>query len=169
MSPEKITIGKIVNTHGCRGWLRVLPLTDFPERFRQMDRVLVVLNNTVREYVIEQVRPYKHFILIKFQTVSDLNAAAALKGALLQVDRQRLVKLPAGAYYIFDLIGMKVYTVEQEYLGEIKDVLQTGANDVYVVEGGQDRPLLIPALKQVVREIDLEKRQMRVALPTGLR
>lgn len=171
MPPEKelITIGKIVNTHGYRGWVRVIPLTDFPERFFQMDRVLVALGKTFREYEIEQARPYKQFILLKFKEVPDMNAAAALKGALLQVSRRQLVKLPADTYYIFDLLGMKVYTTGQEYLGEIKDVIQTGANDVYVVESGQGQPLLIPALKQVVKEVDLERRQMRVDLPAGLR
>ena len=171
MPPEQelITIGKIVNAHGYRGWVRLIPLTDFPERFFQMDRVLVVLGKTSREYAIEQARPYKQFILLKFKEVPDMNAALALKGALLQVDRHRLVKLPADTYYIFDLLGMKVYTTGREYLGELKDVLQTGANDVYVVESGQGRPLLVPALKQVVKEVDLKKRQMLVDLPAGLR
>ncbi len=166
---ELISIGKIVNAHGCRGWVRLIPLTDYPERFFRMDRVLVTLGKTCREYQIEQVKQVKKFILLKFKEVPDMNAALALKGAFLQVTREQLVKLPADTYYIFDLLGMKVYTVRSEYLGELSDVLQTGANDVYVVESGRGRPILIPALKQVVKEVDLKNRQMFVDLPEGLR
>ncbi|MEW6424558.1 MAG: ribosome maturation factor RimM [Bacillota bacterium] len=174
MPPEKekkdmITIGKIVNAHGCRGWVRLIPLTDFPDRFFKMERVFVARRENCCAYQIEQARQYKQFILLKFKEVPDMNAALALKGSFLQVGRDQLVELPADTYYIFDLLGLKVYTTRQEYLGELKDVLQTGANDVYVVESGQGRPVLIPALKKVVKEVDLEKRQMLVELPEGLR
>lgn len=174
MPPEKekkdmITVGKIVNAHGCRGWVRLIPLTDFPERFFKMERVFVAPGGNCRAYQIEQARQYKQYILLKFKEVPDMNAALALKGSFLQVGRDQLVELPQDTYYIFDLLGLKVYTTRQEYLGELKDVLRTGANDVYVVESGQGRPILVPALKQVVKEVDLEKRQMLVELPEGLR
>lgn len=167
-----VTIGKIVNAHGHRGWVRVIPLTDFPDRFLRMDSVLVTRGGTCTEYQIAEARQYKQFILLKFAEISDMNAALALKGAFLQIPREQLVVLPPDTYYIFDLLGVKVYTVAGEYLGELKEVLATGANDVYVVEGesgAAGRPLLIPALKQVVKEIDLKNRQMRVDLPAGLR
>jgi len=166
---EFITIGKIINTHGYQGWLRVLPLTDYPERFYDMCNVFVVRDKNYYEYSIDEVKQHKQMILIKFKEINDMNAALILKGALLQVKRAQLVKLPADTYYIFDLLGLKAYTMEQEYLGEIKDVLQTGANDVYIVENEQGQTVLIPALKAVVKEINLDTRQIRVNLPEGLR
>jgi 16S rRNA processing protein RimM len=155
--------------HGYRGWVRLIPLTDFPERFFNLDKVFVTRGKTCCEYRIEQVKQYKQFILLKFKEISEMNAASALKGAFLQLTSAQLVKLPADTYYIFDLLGMKVYTTRQEYLGELKDVLLTGANDVYVVEPEEGRSILIPALKQIVKEVDVRNRRMLVDLPEGLR
>lgn len=166
---EFITIGKIVNTHGYRGWLRIFPLTDYSERFFGMMKVFVVRDKNFNEYFIDEVKQHKHTILIKLKEINDMNSAIALKGALLQVKRDQLVKLPADTYFIFDLLGLKVYTTEQEYLGEIKDILQTGANDVYIIENEQGQTILIPALKSVVKEINFDTLQMRVLLPEGLR
>jgi 16S rRNA processing protein RimM len=166
---EFITIGKIVNTHGYQGWLRIFPLTDYPERFYNMKKVFVAQDKNCNEYNIDGAKQHKNTILIKFKEINDMNSALALKGALLQVKRDQLVKLPADTYFIFDLLGMKVYTTEQEYLGEIKDVLQTGANDVYVVENGLGQTILIPALKSVVKEINFDTLQIKVLLPKGLR
>mgnify|MGYP000224076946 CR=1 FL=1 len=166
---QYITIGKIVNTQGHKGEVRVMPLTDFPERFAGMREVLVEREGRRRSYVIEQVYRHKKFIIIKFAGVNDMSAAAALKGAALVVARNELVDLPEDTYYIFEIVGLRVYTAEGRYLGRVSDVLQTGANDVYVVEGaGRRRPLLIPALKQVVRSIDAAGGKMIVRLPEGL-
>jgi len=166
---EWITIGKIINAHGCQGWVRILPLTDYPQRFLDMRKVTVVRDQHYDEYGIDAVKRHKQMILLKLSKIDDMNAALSLKGALLQVRRTQLVKLPADTYYIFDLLGLEVYTVEQEYLGIVKDVLQTGANDVYVVANEQGDTVLIPALKAVVQEINFETRQIRVDLPEGLR
>ncbi len=132
-----------------------------------MDRVILSKANQDKEYFINQVKRHKNYLLIDFQGISDMNAAESLAGALLQVTREQLVKLPAGNYFIFDIIGLSVYTETSECLGKIEDVLQTGANDVYVV-GNDRQSILIPALKQVVRKIDLENSRMIVELPEGL-
>jgi 16S rRNA processing protein RimM len=119
---------------------------------------------------VETVAYHKRFVILTFREIPDMTAAEKLKGALLQVPRSELVPLPDGHYYIFDIVGLTVYTQEGERLGVVQDVLRTGANDVYVVQaesGGA--PLLIPALKAVVREIDLEGGRMTVVLPEGLR
>lgn len=164
-----ITIGKILDAHGVRGWVRVLPLTDFPERFLSMNKVILLQNGRYTEYRLVAARRHKQFILLCFEGISDMNAAKALKGALLQVKKEHLVKLPGDSYYIFDLIGLSVYTTAFEYLGELKDILQTGANDVYVVENKGGRSILIPALRQVVKKIDLDAHRMVVELQEGLR
>lgn len=167
MAEEYIRIGKILNTQGHRGAVRVLPLTDYPERFTKMRRVLISIKGSRREYSIEEAYPHKKFFIVKFKEVADMNAAEELKGGLLEVARDQLVPLPEDSFYIFDIVGLGVYDPGGQRLGEITEVIQTGANDVYVVETG-GRPLLIPALKQVVREIDLTGGRMVVELPEGL-
>ncbi|RKO66621.1 ribosome maturation factor RimM [Desulfofundulus salinus] len=166
---EYINIGKIVTTQGHRGEVRVFPLTDFPERFEQMDEVIIYHNGERKTYHIEKTRRHKGFIVLKFREVPDMNAALALKGALLQVTTEQLVALPEDTYYIFEIIDLDVYTLGGEWLGKVTDVLTTGANDVYVVQEEGKRPLLIPALKSVVRNIDLDQKRMVVDLPPGLR
>ncbi|MBE3586498.1 ribosome maturation factor RimM [Desulfofundulus thermocisternus] len=164
-----INIGKIVTTQGHRGEVRVLPLTDFPERFEQMDEVLIYHNGERKTYHIEKTWYHKSFVILKFREVQDMNAALALRGAFLQVTPDQLVDLPEDTYYVFEIIGLDVYTPEEDWLGKVTDVLATGANDVYVVEGEAGRPLLIPALKSVVRKVDLGKKRMVVELPPGLK
>lgn len=169
VTKEYITIGKIVNTQGNKGCLRVLPLTDFPERFYSMEKVVVFSETKRSQYQIEKATPHKKYIILKFKGITDMNTAASLKGALLQITKDQLVSLPAGTFYIFDIIGLDVYTVQEEYLGKIQDVLKTGANDVYIVKAqDNNRPVLIPALKQVVKEIDLKNKCMVVEPLPGL-
>jgi len=167
MSDEFIRIGKILKSQGNRGAVKVLPLTDFPERFRDMKQVRVKLQDSRPVYTIEEIKPHGKFLTIKFKEIVDMNAADKLRGSYLEVTRQEVVPLQDDCYYIFDIVGMSVFDQNETFLGRVTDVLQTGANDVYVVETG-GRPLLIPALKQVVREVDLQERRMLVDLPEGL-
>jgi len=167
MTEEYIGIGKILKAQGHHGAVRVLPLTDHPERFKKMRRVRVSLKGTGRDFSIEEACPHKNFYIVKFKEVADMNAAEELRGGVLEVARDELYPLPEGSYYIFDIVGLKVFDTGGAFLGEVTDVLQTGANDVYVVDT-EGKPLLIPALRRVVREIDLPGRQMVVELPEGL-
>jgi len=168
MAEELITVGEIVNAHGVAGAVRVLPHTDFPERFASMHQARVWVKDAHHIFTVEETFPHKQFIIIKFREVNDMNAALALKGGLIQVARSELVTLPPGHYYIFDIIGLEVFTPEGERLGVVRKVLRTGANDVYVVHRA-DEEIYLPALKSVVREIDLDARRMVVVLPEGLR
>lgn len=163
-----ITVGEIVNTQGNRGEVRVLPLTDFPERFKNMKKVRLQKDGRIDYYLIEKVYAHKKFMVFKFAGVNDMDIAETLKGALIMVTREELMPLPEHTYYIFDLIDLKVFNQTGRFLGQVTDVLQTGANDVYVVEGVSERPLLIPALKSVVQKIDLKEGQMIVELLEGL-
>ncbi len=165
---QYITIGKIVNTQGRRGEVRVIPLTDFPERFDVMDKVIIDLNGKTMPVNIEKTYPHKKFIIIKFSGFDDMNAAETLKNATLLIPRNELMPLPDDAFYIFDIVGMEVFTDDGRRLGQVRDVLQTGANDVFVVEDGERRPLLIPALKKVVRNVDVEQKKMTVCMLEGL-
>jgi len=167
MEIEHIRIGKIVNTQGNRGALRVFPLTDYPERFLNMTKVKVALEDQITEYHIEQASFHKKFVIIRFKEIRDMNQAMELKNGFLVVDREDLTPLPKDNYYIFQLIGMDVFDVCGDRLGALSEVIRTGANDVYVVETGA-KPLLLPALKQVVLSIDVTKGRMVVKTPEGL-
>lgn len=156
-----IAIGKAVAPHGVRGDVRVIPLTDFPDRFRTMKKVQL---EDGRALDIESVKYHNQFVHLKFRGIDDRDAAQALKGKLLMVGRADLVKLPEGQYYIFDIVGLKVYDEAGAYLGTVTDVLPTGANDVYIAEREGNKPLLIPAIKDVVKEIDIPGGKMTVRM-----
>lgn len=164
MEDTLITIGKIVNTQGHRGILKIFPLTDFPDRFLEMREVLVELGGRAVLYHIEESSLYKKYVLIKFKEILDMTMAEKLKGSLLKVPRQELKPLPEDSFYIFDIVGLKVYDTGGNFLGQVGDIIQTGANDVYVVDREGAKPLLIPALKKVVRELDVPGGRMTVEM-----
>lgn len=159
-----IIIGKIVGTHGNKGVLKIAPITDFPDRFLYMDRITLDLAGKQREYSVVKADRYKQHILLKLAEIPDMNGAEALKGAYIKVAREELTDLPEGSYYIFDIIGLKVYTTAGESVGTVEDVIKTGANDVYVVNTGKEPPVLVPALKDVVKEMDVKGGKMVVDL-----
>lgn len=165
---EFITVGEIVAPHGCRGAVRILPLTDFPERFLRMEKLILLRKGERKSYVVEEAREHKRFVIVKLAGIDTMDDAAALRGALIQVPRGETVPLPPGRYYVFEIIGLKVWSEEGAFLGEVSAVLATGANDVYSVQTPSGKEILIPALKAVVREIDLQEGKMVVRLPEGL-
>ncbi|MDO4203325.1 MAG: ribosome maturation factor RimM [Selenomonadaceae bacterium] len=160
----RLRIGKIGKTHGVRGELRINSLTDFPERFEGMTEVYV--NDELME--IKSVRYQNDVVLMSFKGIENREEAAALTGRYLFVNREDAVELEEGEYYTIDIIGLEVYDKETgTHLGTVTDVLSTGSNDVYVaapVEKGQ-KDILIPALKTVVSEIDIDGGRMVVTLP----
>jgi 16S rRNA processing protein RimM len=160
MIKRDIAIGKIVGTYGNRGMLKVLPLTDFPDRFLNMDRVCLELKGKQIEYGIAEARRHHKYILIKFREITDMSMAEALRGGMIMIGREELTALPEDTYYIFDIIGLEVYTSGGNLLGVVEDIIQTGANDVYVVGTGNKNPVLVPALKDVVREVDIKSGRM---------
>ncbi|MFZ5631624.1 MAG: ribosome maturation factor RimM [Bacillota bacterium] len=163
MIERDITVGKVVSTYGNRGMLKVLPLTDFPDRFLDMDRVTLEQNGKQRDFAVTGVKRHRKHILLRLGEIADMSAAETLKGALIKVGREELIPLPEDNYYIFDIVGLKVYSPEGDYIGVVEDVIQTGANDVYVVDTGDKKaPVLVPALKDVVREIDIKGGRMVV-------
>lgn len=169
MSKEYIAIGKIVNTQGHRGEVRIIPMTDFPERFFEMDEVLIQQNGKIRALTIDSARPHKQFIIVKFKEIPDMTAAEKLKEALIVITRDQLKELPPDTWYIHDLIGMSVLTESGEKIGTLVDVLTTGANDVYLVKtinGSKD--ILLPAIKDVILDVNIDTKTMTVFLMPGL-
>ncbi|KNZ69630.1 16S rRNA processing protein RimM [Thermincola ferriacetica] len=164
-----IAIGKIINTHGHKGEVKVFPLTDDPRRMEELEKVYFTSGESTRELTIKQVRYHKNFVVLSFEEIKDMNAAELLKNGEICITKDELRSLPEGSYYIFDIIGLNVFTNEGRYLGEVTDVIQTGANDVYEVRDSKSgKHYLIPALKQIVKSIDTEKKEMIICPMEGL-
>lgn len=165
---ELISIGRIAGTFGYAGMVKVIPLTDFPERFINMRTVKLQNRESISEVAIESVKPYKEGYLFKFQGIDSLEAAREYQNAHLKIDESELNPLPEGYYYHFQLQGMEVYDEERARLGVLKEVLETGANDVYVVDSEQYGEILIPAIKEVILDVNIETKIMKVKLLPGL-
>ncbi|KGG80776.1 ribosome maturation factor RimM [Caloranaerobacter azorensis] len=146
-----IKVGKIVNTHGIKGEMKVLPLTDDMTRFDELEYVYIE-NQKVE---IEDVWYKKNFVMLKFKDFDNINDVLCFKGKYIYIDRENAIELPEDTYFIFQIIGLNVYLKDGRFIGEIKDIIQTGSNDVYVVRDG-NKEYLIPAIKEVVKEINLD-------------
>lgn len=168
MKEEYLEVGNIVNTHGVKGELKVISQTDYPERFEELKQVYVEIKGSLKLFDIKGVRYIKGMVLLKLGGIDDMNAAEALKGCSVKINRKDARKLPEGSFLICDLIGLKVSTVSGELLGTVQDVLQLGSNDVYVTRNASGREILIPALKSVVKNVDIQGGTMQVELPKGL-
>ncbi len=159
---DLIAIGKIVAPHGVRGELRVAVLTDFPERFLTMKEVLVEGKGKM---TVTGVRPHQTMVLLTLAEVKDRDAAIALRGRLLQITRAELTPLPEDNFYVFDLVGLQVFDEAGTLLGTLAEVLQPGANDVYVIRLANGGEMLLPALRSVVLSVDIAGRRMVVRPP----
>ncbi|MBP8628971.1 MAG: 16S rRNA processing protein RimM [Negativicutes bacterium] len=159
MSMKKVVIGKISAPHGVRGEVRIVPLTDFPERFENLKTVFLEDDSKME---LESVKFSNKFIIAKFKNINSRNDIEIFNGKLLMLNRSDIPSLPEGEYYNFDIIGLEVIDDKGSKLGKITEVLKTGSNDVYVVEG--KKQILVPALKKVVKEINLVDGFMKVEL-----
>jgi 16S rRNA processing protein RimM len=151
---QYITIGEIGSPHGLRGEVRVIPLTDFPERFKTTGHVFLSLGNSLLEKAVQSAVVQRNGIVLKLEGLDSPEQAKKFRGTLLQVPRQELWPLQDGVYYHFEIVGLKVVTVDGSALGEVTEVLTTGGNDVYVVKDGLGQEYLVPALRSVVKKID---------------
>jgi 16S rRNA processing protein RimM len=164
--PAFLAIGRILRPHGVRGELRVEIHTDFPERFGVYRRVYV--GPGYKPYQIEAHRPHGGRVLLKLREVADRTAAEELRGQWVYIAIEDAVPLAKGEVYLHDMLGLRVETVEGEQLGEVADIIETGANPVYVVRGLQGE-ILIPDIPDVIEEIDLPRGELIVRLIEGLR
>jgi 16S rRNA processing protein RimM len=162
-----LAIGRVIRAHGLRGEVSVRVLTDFPERFETTAWVYLGNEFEASPYRLQSFRWHKQNVLLTLEGVTNRTQAEHLQGQLVQVPLEEAVSLPAGSYYLYQLIGLKVQDATGKVLGTIKDVLETGANDVYVVEcEGQE--LLLPAIPDVVKSVDIATGIMVVHLMDGL-
>ena len=165
---QYLKIGIITSTHALKGEVKVYPTTDDKKRFSLLKEVLISEKGRMRAIPVSNVRYFKEMVILKFKGLDRIEDVEPLVKSELFVDRKDGVPLSEDEYYIADLIGLKVYSGEDEYYGTITDVMQTGANDVYCVESEKYGEILIPAIKQCIIEVDLQKEKMTVDLLPGL-
>lgn len=163
-----LQVGAITSTHGIAGEVKVFPTTDDPKRFKKLKSVLLDTGRGMKELQIVQVKFFKNMVILKFKDHDKIEDVMTYKGKNLYVTRENAVKLKKDEYFIADLIGMQVYDEEDNCLGELTDVMQTGANDVYVVEMTDGKEVLIPAIGQCILDVDVEQGRMKVHLLEGL-
>lgn len=165
---EILKVGVITTTHGVRGEVKVFPTTDDSNRFKKLKEVLV---DTGREKIpmeIEGVKFFKQMVILKFRGLDTLDDAAKYRRAELYVTRENAVRLDKDEYFIADLIGVEVYDESDRRIGDLEDVMQTGANDVYVIRMTDGRELLLPAVRQCILEVDVRQGRMKVHVLEGL-
>jgi 16S rRNA processing protein RimM len=163
-----VLIGKIVGTHGVKGTSKIQLYVESLDVFEPGATLLLRRpDGSENRNEIIWVKPHTHGALLALKHIVNREKAKALVGSELYIDRARLPKLDENTYYWFDLIGLNVYTTEDRYIGRLDSIIETGANDVYVVKK-DDREILIPALKSIVRVIDIKQNIMQVELPDGL-
>ena len=161
-------VGVITTTHGVKGEVKVFPTTDDPMRFKKIKKVLLDNGKEKRELEIAQARFFKNLVILKFKGIDNINDVEKYRNAELYVDRDHAIPLQENEYYVADLIGLSAMTDEGETLGEIVDVMQTGANDVYVIETEDGKEILIPAIRDCVKSVDLDEKIITIHLLPGL-
>lgn len=165
---KQLQVGVISSTHGVRGEVKVFPTTDDPERFRSLKKVYL---DTGREQIpleIQGVKFFKQFAILKFKGIDNINDIEKYKGKSLLIDREDAVDLEEDEYYIADMIDMSVYLEDGSLFGSLKDIMETGANDVYIVETEQYGEVLLPAIKECILDVDVEEDRMTIHLMEGL-
>ncbi|MBR6390132.1 MAG: ribosome maturation factor RimM [Lachnospiraceae bacterium] len=165
---DRFQVGVITSTHGIRGEVKVYPTTDDVRRFRKLKTVTADTGHESLVLHIRSVKFFKQFVILSFDEYNDINEVGFLKKASLTIDRSDAVSLDKDEYFVADLIGLKCITDTGETLGEIKDVLETGANDVYVIRQADNSELLVPAIKDCILGVDMDEGIMKIHLLEGL-
>lgn len=165
---DLLQVGIITSTHGVRGEVKVYPTTDDPRRFRRLKEVVLDTGREKLNLEIEGVKFFKQFVILKFKGLDNINDIEKYRQKSLYVTRKNAVRLQRDEYFIADLIGLKVQDEDGTELGTVKDVIETGANDVYEVEMADGRSLLLPAIKQCILNVDVENGMMQVHILEGL-
>ena len=163
---ELLQVGVITSTHGVRGEVKVFPTTDDAARFKKLKHVL--LGRERKPLEIQGVKFFKQFVILKFKGIDNINDIEKYKRCPLLVERKDAVELEEDEYFIADMIGIQVETEDGEVFGTLKDVMETGANDVYVIETEEHGEVLVPAIKECILDVDVENRKRKIHLMDGL-
>ena len=165
---KNLEIGQIVNTFGIKGYVKVNPWVNDVTRFDNLKKVYIKIRKEQQELEIEEVKYHKNQVLLKFKGIETIEQAEMLRNAILEIDRKDAIPLEEGEYFIADLLESEVYTDEGEKLGILEDIFNTGSNDIYVVKNELGKSILLPRIKEVFKEIDVENKKIIVHLIEGL-
>ncbi len=165
-----LEIGQIVNSYGIKGFLKVVPYTDDINRYSLLKNIYIEKNKKLVQKEVEEVKYHNKLVLLKLKGIDNIDDTLEFKGCYIKIERSDAVKLPEDSYFIVDLIGMEVYQDEnpEKLLGVLIDVFPTGSNDVYVVKDELGKQLLLPAIADVIKSVDVENKKMTVHLIEGL-
>lgn len=165
---KELQVGVITSTHGIKGEVKVFPTTNDAERFRKLKKVILDTGIEKIDMEIEGVKFFKQFVIVKFKGIDSIDEIEKYKGKSLFVTREDAVKCKKDEYYIADLIGIEVVEESGSPFGKLKDVMETGANDVYIIEMNDGREVLLPAIRQCILDINIEKGIMTIHVMEGL-
>lgn len=163
-----LEIGQIVNTNGLKGFLKVKPLTDDITRFEKLKTIYIQKAKELIGFKIQEVKYNKQSVLLKLEGIDDITEAEKYKNFYIKISKENAVELEKNSYFIVDIIGCQVYTDENEYLGNVVDVFQTGSNDVYTLKNSEGKEILIPAIREVIKNVDIKNKKIVIHLMDGL-
>ena len=163
-----LEIGQVVNTFGIQGMVKVNPFTDDIKRFDKLKTIYIQNKKGIKEYGVQEVKYHKNMVLVKLKGIDNPEDADLLRQSYLLVDREKEEPLEDGVYYIVDLLGLEVYTDENQLLGTLEDIYNTGSNDIYVVKSQLGKQILLPGISDVIKKVDLEAKRIVVHLLKGL-
>ncbi len=165
---DYLELGQIVNTFGIKGMVKIKPFTDDIEQFEHLQTIYIKNKNSKKEYEIEEIKYHKNMILLKLKGIETPEQAENLRNSYVIIPREKAKKLEEGTYYIVDMIGLEVYTDEGENLGILEDIFNTGSNDIYVVKDNSGKEVLLPAIKDVIKKVDMDNKKIIVHIIKGL-
>ena len=165
---KRLEVGQIVNTFGIKGEVKVTPFTNDMKRFDDLKKVYVTSRKDSKLYKVESVRYHKNMVLLKLEGINNPEDAEMLKNSYLEIDRKDAIPLEEGTYFIADLIGLEVYSDEGNLLGKVEDIYNTGSNDIYVVKDELGKQILLPGIKDVIKDVQIENAKIIVHLIPGL-
>ena len=165
---DLLKVGVITTTHGVRGEVKVFPTTDDAERFLELEYVLLDTGRELRRLDIKNVRFFKNLVILKFDGIDNINDIEKYKGKDLWIPREEAQELGEDEYYIADLQGLNVVLEDGTEFGTLRDVMETGANDVYIIDSNEHGEVLLPAIKECILDVEVEKNVMTIHLMKGL-
>ncbi len=165
---EYLEVGQIVNTFGIKGQVKVVPFTDDINRFDELKEIYIEKKDELQLVKIETVNYSKNVVILKLEGINSMEEANKYRNCYLKIDRKNAKKLPKGTYFIADLIGLEVYTDEGKLLGKVDDIYNTGSKDIYVIKDNLGKQILLPSIKEVIKQVDLENKKIIVHIIEGL-
>ncbi len=165
---DMLRIGVITTTHGIRGEVKVFPTTDDVQRFKKCDEVILVTKKENLTLHVEGVKFFKNIVILKFKEFNNINEVEGFRQCDLMVTRENALPLPEGGYYLCDVIGAKVVEEDGTSVGEITDVIETGANNVFVIETESGKEVLFPVIPECIKKVDTEEKLVTAHVMKGL-